>query len=52
MKYTHEDGAPFSKEELVLKLTDEERTCLVEREKYLISQRDEFIEDFKSRTNK
>jgi hypothetical protein len=40
------------KEELVLKLTDEERTRLVEREKYLIGQRDMFIEDLKERANK
>jgi hypothetical protein len=40
------------KEELVLKLTDEERARLVEREKYLIEQRDEFIEDLKERANK
>lgn len=40
------------KEELVLKLTDEERMRLVEREKYLISQRDMFIEDLKQRANK
>jgi hypothetical protein len=40
------------KEELVLKLTDEERVRLVEREKYLISQRDVFIEDLRERVNK
>ena len=40
------------KEELVLKLTDEERIQLVEREKYLISQRDMFIDDLKARANK
>ena len=40
------------KEELVLKLTDEERTRLVEREKYLIGQRDMFIEDLKAKANK
>lgn len=40
------------KEELVLKLTDEERARLVEREKYLISQRDVFIEDLRERVNK
>ena len=40
------------KEELVLKLTDEERMRLVEREKYLIGQRDEFLEDLKARANK
>ena len=40
------------KEELVLKLTDEERARLVECEKYLIEQRDEFLEDLKARANK
>ena len=40
------------KEELVLKLTEDERTRLVEREKYLINQRDVFIEDLKARANK
>jgi len=35
------------KEQLVLKLTEEERQRLIEREKYLISQRDEFIEELK-----
>lgn len=35
------------KEELILKLTDGERTRLVEREKYLIGQRDGFIEELK-----
>ena len=35
------------KEQLVLKLTDDERQRLVEREKYLIEQRDEFINDLK-----
>jgi len=38
-----------SKEELILKLTEEERQRLIDREKYLISQRDEFIQDLKSR---
>lgn len=32
------------KEQLILKLTEEERARLIEREKYLINQRDEFIE--------
>lgn len=40
------------KEELVLKLTEDERARLVEREKYLINQRDVFIEDLKARANK
>lgn len=35
------------KEELILKLTEEERTRLVEREKYLIQQRDGFIQDLR-----
>lgn len=38
-----------SKEELILKLTDEERQRLIDREKYLIEQRDEFINDLKNR---
>jgi len=36
-----------SKEELILKLTEEERNRLIEREKYLVSQRDEFITELK-----
>jgi hypothetical protein len=40
------------KEKLVLKLTDEERQRLVEREKYLMQQRDEFLEDLKKRAEK
>jgi len=35
------------KEQLILKLTEEERERLLEREKYLIEQRDEFIEMLK-----
>ena len=35
------------KEELILKLTEEERQRLVEREKYLIEQRDGFIQDLR-----
>jgi 5,10-methylenetetrahydrofolate reductase len=38
-----------SKEELILKLTEEERQRLIDREKYLIGQRDEFINDLKNR---
>ena len=38
------------KEQLILKLTDEERTRLIEREKYLINQRDEFIKDLKEKS--
>ena len=36
-----------AKEDLILKLTDDERNRLIEREKYLIGQRDEFIKDLK-----
>ncbi len=35
------------KENLILKLTEEERLRLIEREKYLIQQRDGFIEDLR-----
>ena len=35
------------KEELILKLTQEERQRLVERERYLIEQRDGFIKDLR-----
>ena len=35
------------KESLILKLTDDERNRLVEREKYLIEQRDSFIKDLR-----
>jgi 5,10-methylenetetrahydrofolate reductase len=38
-----------SKEELILKLTEEERQRLIDREKYLIEQRDEFINELKNR---
>ena len=38
-----------SKEELILKLTDDERNRLLEREKYLMGQRDEFMNDLKNR---
>ena len=33
------------KEEMILKITQEERDRLIAREKYLIEQRDRFIED-------
>ena len=36
-----------AKENLVLKLTDDERMRLIEREKYLIQQRDGFIQDLR-----
>ena len=35
------------KEELILKLTDDERNRLIEREKYLIGQRDMFLNDLR-----
>lgn len=38
-----------SKEELILKLTEEERQRLINRENYLIEQRDEFINDLKNK---
>lgn len=38
------------KEILILKLTDDERNRLIEREKYLMNQRDEFIKDLKLKT--
>ena len=38
-----------AKEDLILKLTDEERQRLLEREKYLMAQRDEFVKDLKSK---
>lgn len=36
-----------AKEDLILKLTDEERQRLIQREQYLIEQRDEFIDEIK-----
>ena len=38
-----------AKEDLILKLTEEERQRLIEREKYLINQRDEFIKELKEK---
>jgi len=38
-----------AKEDLILKLTDDERNRLIEREKYLIGQRDEFIKELKEK---
>ena len=35
------------KEQLILKLTDDERSRLIDREKYLIGQRDGFIDELK-----
>jgi 5,10-methylenetetrahydrofolate reductase len=37
-----------SKEELILNLTEGERQRLLEREKYLMNQRDEFIKELKT----
>jgi 5,10-methylenetetrahydrofolate reductase len=37
-----------SKEELILNLTEGERQRLLEREKYLMTQRDEFIKELKT----
>lgn len=39
-----------AKEDLILKLTEEERQRLIDREKYLIIQRDEFIKEIKDKT--
>ena len=41
-----------SKEELLLKLTEDERQRLLDREKYLMGQRDEFMNDLKLRNGK
>lgn len=38
-----------AKEDLILKLTEEERQRLIDREKYLIGQRDEFIKELKEK---
>jgi hypothetical protein len=38
-----------SKEELILKLTEDERQRLLDREKYLMAQRDEFVKDLKNK---
>lgn len=35
------------KEQLVLRLTDDERNRLIEREKYLVQQRDGFLQDLR-----
>ena len=37
------------KEELLLKITQEERDRLIKREQYLIEQRDRFIDDLRNR---
>lgn len=39
------------KEKIILQMTNEERQRLLEREKYLVSQRDKFIEDLERRVN-
>ena len=36
------------KEELLLKITQEERDRLIKREQYLIEQRDRFIDDLRN----
>lgn len=41
-----------AKEDLILKLTEEERQRLIDREKYLITQRDEFIKELKENNGK
>jgi 5,10-methylenetetrahydrofolate reductase len=38
-----------AKEDLILKLTEEERQRLIERERYLMEQRDLFINDLKNK---
>ena len=38
-----------AKEDLILKLTEEERQRLIDRENYLIGQRDEFIKELKDK---
>jgi len=40
------------KEQLILKLTDDERNRLLEREKYLMSQRDDFLQEYKEELNR
>ena len=40
------------KEQLILKLTEDERVRLIEREKYLMNQRDEFIIELKEQNQK
>jgi hypothetical protein len=40
------------KEQLILKLTDDERNRLLEREKYLLEQRDGFIQDLREEIKK
>lgn len=40
------------KEQLILKLTDDERNRLLAREQYLITQRDEFVKELKEQNFK
>lgn len=42
-------GMIKEKEQLILKLTEEERDRLLKREQYLIEQRDRFIDDLRNR---
>lgn len=39
------------KEKVILQMTNEERQRLLEREKYLVNQRDKFIEDLQRQVN-
>lgn len=41
-------GMIKEKEQLILKLTEEERDRLLKREQYLIEQRDRFIDDLRN----
>lgn len=38
------------KDEAIFKLIDEERTRLLQRESYLMNQRDEFVKDLRDKT--
>ena len=40
------------KEQLLLKITDDERSRLLERTKYLLEQRDKYVEELITRSNK
>lgn len=40
------------KETLILKLTDDERQRLIERTKYLLEQRDKYVEELINKNNK
>lgn len=39
------------KEKIIFQMTNDERQRLLEREKYLVNQRDKFIEDLERRVN-